>query len=71
MRVVQQLNCFFPISLPINSTVKRSISVCIRLQDDQLRSNPRMPVQGIDDANGTPSQGREREMNNKHNKNLG
>jgi hypothetical protein len=44
IRVMQQLNCLLPISLPINSTVKGSISVCIRLQDDQLHSNPRMTI---------------------------
>ena len=71
IRVVQQLDCFFLISLPINSTVKSSLSVCILLQDDQLRSNPQMTVQSIDDPNGASSQGRQGEMNNKHNKNLG
>jgi hypothetical protein len=70
IRVVQQVDCFPPISLPINTAGERSISVCIRLQDDQLRSDPRMPVQGIDDPNGTSSQGRQRDMSNKHNESL-
>jgi hypothetical protein len=65
--ITQHLSRFFLMRLPIGATNKRSVSIGIRVQYDQMRFNCGMLIQSTDDPNRTSRQRSKSEMNNKHN----